>query len=48
MTFSGADTLQIDQIKKDPYFSLLSSQTIKAVSLIINPVGALIVFRSSV
>jgi hypothetical protein len=47
MKFTGADSLQIDQIKKDPCFSLLPSQPIKTVSLIINPVKALSAFRSS-
>jgi len=46
MKFTGADSLQTDQIRKDPFFSLLPSQPIKTVSLIINPVKALSVFRS--
>jgi len=45
MKFTGADSLKIDQIKKK--FSLLPSQPIKTVSLIINLVKALSVFRSS-
>jgi len=47
MKFTGADSLRIDQIKKKIHVSLLPLQPTKTVSLIINPVKVLRVFRSS-